>query len=102
MFSLEQATKAPEGCRGIAQTAPNFQRTANQVIYSFRFTVPINSDNTSNYQSTNEIHYILQNDTITTHKGSQLLKLTATRYQLQPSENKLHTEHTPLRIIILH
>jgi len=57
---------------------------------------------TSNYQSTNETHYTQQNTTITTHKGSQLLKLTETHYQLQPSDKQLHTEHTPLRTIILH
>ena len=39
---------------------------------------------------------------ITTHKGPQLLKLIETRYQLQPSDKELHTEHKPLRTIILH
>ena len=29
---------------------------------------------------------------ITTHKGSQLLKLVETRYQLQPSDKELHTK----------
>ena len=29
-------------------------------------------------------------------------RLTETRYQLQPSDKQLHTEHTPLRNIILH
>jgi hypothetical protein len=42
------------------------------------------------------------NTTITTHKGSQLLKLIETRYQVQPSDKELHTEHIPLRNIILH
>ena len=28
--------------------------------------------------------------------------LIETRYQVQPSEKELHTEHTPLRTIILH
>ena len=54
----------------------------------FRFTTLINTNNTSNYQSTNETHYT-QNTTITTHKGSQLLILTETRYQLQPSDKEL-------------
>ena len=45
---------------------------------------------TLNYQSTNETHYTQENTTITTHKGSQLLKLTETRYQLQPSDKELH------------
>jgi len=39
---------------------------------------------------------------ITMHKGSQLLILIETRYQLQPSDKELRTEHTPLRTIILH
>ena len=39
---------------------------------------------------------------ITTHKGSQLLKLIETRYQVQPSDKELHTEHTLLRTTILH
>ena len=38
-------------------TAPNLQPTANQGMYNFRFTVLINNNNTSNYQSTNETHY---------------------------------------------
>ena len=82
--------------------APNFQPTATQVMYNFRFTTLINTNNTSNYQSTNETHYTQQNTNITTHKGSQLLILTETCYQLQPSDKELHTEHTPLRTIILH
>jgi len=47
-------------------------------------------------------HHTQQNTTITTHKGSQLLKLTETRYQVQPTDKKLHTEDTPLRTTILH
>ena len=35
-------------------------------------------------------------------KGSQLLILTETRYQLQPSDKELHTQRTPLRTRILH
>jgi len=62
----------------------------------------MNTNNTSNYQPINETHYTQQNTTVTTHKGSQLLILTETRYQLQPSDKELHTEHTPLRTIILH
>jgi len=83
---------------------PNLQPTANQGMYKFRFTILINTNNTSNYQSTNETHYTQENTTITMHKGSQLLKLqlTETRYRLQPSDKELHTEHTPLRTIILH
>ena len=50
----------------------------------------------------NETHYIQENTTITTQKESQLLILIETRYQLQPSDKELHTEHTPLRTIILH
>ena len=65
-------------------------------MYNFRFTVLSNTNNTSNYQSTNETHYTQQNTTITTHKGSQLLILTETRYQLQPSDKELHTEHTAI------
>ena len=67
-----------------------------------RFTILINTNKTSNCQSTNETHYTQQNTTINTHKGSQLLILTETRYQLQPSDKQLHTEHTPLRTIIPH
>jgi len=78
-------------------TAPNLQPTANQDMYNFRFTILINTNNTSNYHSTNETHYIQQNTTINTHKRSQQLILTETRYQLQPSDKELHTEHTPLR-----
>jgi hypothetical protein len=83
-------------------TAPNLQSTANQGMYIFRFTVLINTNNTLNYQSTNETHYTQENTMITTHKGSQLLILIETRYQLQPSNKELHTEHTPLRTLILH
>ena len=71
-------------------------------MYNFRFTTLINTNNTSNYQSTNETHYTQQNTTITTHKESQLLILTETRYQLQQSDKELQTEHTPLRTINLH
>ena len=56
-------------------TAPNLQPIANQGMYSFRFTILINTNSTSNYQSTNETHYTQQNTTITTHKGTQLLTL---------------------------
>jgi len=83
-------------------TAPNLQHTASQGMYSLRFTTLSNTNNTSNYQSTNETHYTQQNTTITTHKRSQLLILTETHYQLQPSDKELHTEHTQLRTIILH
>ena len=62
----------------------------------------MNTNNTSNYQSTNETHYTQHNTTIATHKRSQLLQLTETRYQLQPRDKELHTEHTPLRTINLH
>ena len=62
----------------------------------------INTNDTSNYQSTNETHYTQENTTITTHKGSRQLILIETRYQLQPSDKELHTEHTPLRTVILH
>ena len=67
----------------------------------WRITVLINTNNTSNYQSTNETHYTQENTTITTHKGSQLLILIETSYQLQPSDKELHTEHAPRRTIIL-
>jgi gluconate kinase len=67
---------------------------------NFRFTILINTNNTSNYQSPNETHYTQENITITTHKGSQLLILIETCYQLQPSYKELHTEQTPLRTII--
>jgi len=46
-------------------------------------------------------HHIQGNTMITTHKGSQLLKLIETRYQVQSSNKELHTEHIPLRTIIL-
>ena len=74
---------------------------SSEIVY---YTILINTKNTSNYRSTNETHYTQENTTITTHKGSQLLKLqlTETRYRLQPSDKELHTEHTPLRTIILH
>jgi len=47
-------------------------------------------------QSTNETHYTQQNTTITTHKRSQLLILTETRYQLQQTDKEVHTQHTHL------
>jgi len=65
-------------------------------------TILINTNNTSNYQSTNETHYTQQNTTITTHEGSQLLILTEIRYQLQQNDKELHTKHTQLRTISLH
>jgi len=60
-------------------TARNLQPTANQGIYNFRFTILINTNNTSTYQSTNETHHTQENTTISTHKGLQLLKLIDTR-----------------------
>ena len=69
-------------------------------MYTFRFTTLINTNSTSNYQSTNETHYTQQNTAITTHKGLQLLLLTETRYQLQPSDKELLTEHTPLTYLL--
>ena len=86
----------------ISLTAHNLQPTAHQGMYNFKFTTLINSNNTLNYQSTNETHYTQENTTITTHKGSRQLILIETRYQLQPSDKELHTEHTPLRTVILH
>jgi len=71
-------------------------------MYNFRYTILINTNNISNYQSTNETHYTQQNTTITTHKGSQIVILKEIRYQLQPRDKELHTDHTPLRTIILH
>jgi len=70
-------------------------------MYNFRVTVLSNTNNTSNYQSTNETHCTQENTMITMHKGSQLLILIETRYQLQPSDKELHTEHTPLSTKIL-
>jgi len=66
-------------------------------MYNFRYTILIDTNHTSNYHSTSETHYRQANTTITTHKGSQLLILIEARYQLQPSDKELHTEHTPLR-----
>jgi len=83
-------------------TTPILQHTANQGMYNFRFIILINTNNTLNYQSTNETHYTQENTMITTHKGSQLLILIEAHYQLQPSDKELHTEHTPLSTIILH
>ena len=48
------------------------------------------------------IHYLKKthnaqgNTTFTTHKISPLLKLIEKRYQVQPSDKELHTEHIPL------
>jgi len=69
---------------------------------SVSFTILINTNNTSNYQPTNETHYTQQNNTTATYKRSQPLKLIETRYQVQPSDKELHTEHTSLRTKILH
>jgi hypothetical protein len=49
-------------------TAPKLQPTANQGMYNFRFRTLMNTNNASNYQSTNETHYTQENTTITTHK----------------------------------
>jgi len=97
---LEKTSLQPEHYSSL--TAPKLQPTATQGMYNFRFTILINTNNTLNYQSTNETHYTKENIMITTHKGSQLLILIETPYQLQPSNKELHTEHTPLRTIILH
>jgi len=64
------------------------------VVGNVFLIILINTNKTSSYQSTNETHY--------THKVSQLLISTETRYQLQPSDKEHHTEHTPLRTLILH
>jgi len=74
-------------------TAPNLQPTANQGMYNFKFTILINTNNISNCQSTNEKHYTQENTTITTHKGSQLLILMETRYQLQPTTKYITKNH---------
>jgi len=71
-------------------------------MYNFRFTVLINTNNTSNYQPTNETHYTQENITITTHQRSQMLISTDTCFQLQQSNKTLHTEYTPLSTINLH
>jgi len=68
-------------------------------MYNFGFTILTNTNNTSNYQSTNETHYTQQNTTITTPKGSQLL-LIATLYQQKPSDKELRTECTPLTYLL--
>ena len=67
---------------------------SSEIVY---YTILINTKNTSNYRSTNETHYTQENTTITTHKGSKLLILTETRYQLQQSDKELHTKHTRLK-----
>jgi len=64
-------------------TTPNLQHTANQGMYNFRFTILMNTSNTSNYQSTNETRYTQETITITMHKRSQMLISTETHYQLQ-------------------
>jgi len=71
-------------------------------IYNLRFTILMNNSNTSNYHSTNETHYTQENIAITTHKRSQLLISTETRYQLQQSDKARHTKHTPLSTTNLH
>ena len=40
----------------------------NSYRINFRLTALMNTNNTSNYQSTNETHYTQENTTITTHK----------------------------------
>jgi len=72
-------------------TAPNLQHTANHGMYNFRFTVLMNTNNTSNYQSTNKTHHTQQNTTITTHKGSQLLILT--KIMLPAATKRQRTSH---------
>ena len=39
--------------------------------------------------------YYIDRHSINTQKESQLLRLIETRYQVQPSDKELHTEHTP-------
>jgi len=97
---LEKTSLQPKHYSNL--TAPKFQPAATQRTYNFRLTILINTNNTSNYQSTNETHYITENTTITMHKESQLLTIIETRYQLQPSDKELHTKQTPQRTIILH
>jgi len=72
--------------------APNFQPTATQGMYNFRFTILINTNNTTNHQST----------TLKKTHHTQRITTLKTRYQVQPSHKELHTEHIPLRTIILH
>jgi len=83
-----------------SRTALNLQHTANQGMCNVRFTTLMNTNNTLNYQSTNETHRTQQNTTISRHKRSQLLISTETRYQVQPSDKELHTEHTPLTYLL--
>jgi len=45
----------------------------------------MNTNNTSNYQSTNEAHYTQQNT-----------------LQATPSDKELHTEHIPIKAINVH
>jgi len=65
-------------------TAPKLQPTANQVMCNFRFITLINTNNTLNYQSTNETHCTLH----TTH-----YKLHTTNNTLNTTHNTLHTKH---------
>ena len=62
----------------------------------------IKKKNNSGAKGLKKTHHTQRNTTITTHKGSQLIKLIETRYQVQMSDKELHTEHIPLRTIILH
>ena len=89
---MTQAGIEPVTFRFVAQHL-NHCATAvpNQGMYNLKFTVLIYTNNTSNYQSTNETHtHTQENTTITTHEGSQLLILIETRYQLQPSDKVHH------------
>ena len=59
-------------------TAPNLQHTVKQGTYNFKFTVLMNTKNTSNYQSTNEAHYTQQNTLQATTKRQRTLHRTHT------------------------
>ena len=61
------------------------------VQYKFRITIPMDTNNISNYQTTNETHYTQENTTITTHKRSQTLILIETRNQRQRTSHRTHT-----------
>ena len=62
------------------------------ILTTYRITNPLPLKKTQHTQG---------NTAITRHKGSQLLKLIETRYQVQPSDKELHTEHTTLYVCLL-
>jgi len=102
--SVGIATELRAGRSGIESDGDEIFRPSRPALVPTQNTTITTHNRTLRSPHTTEHydHHTQQNTTITTHKGSRLLISTETRYQLQPNDKELHTEHTPLRTIILH